>query len=226
MTIVRFLDIARGAVGLTQDDAAFRALCGPGETPERAAELARLSTCALFVRGCIAVALCGVPDPRFLSWRPPRVPPRLWAPYVIGDAMADLVATRSVAWSEALCHFADSTEARRALRPGAVVIVGTSGHEHVYIVESIERPGWPDGSIELVAIEAGQSDARGRQCVRRKRHEIDASGVDRTWGWPLPEGGPRATVPLPICAVGTVRAAEPEIRRPVTWVLDPRGLLE
>lgn len=223
MSIDRLLDIARGAVGLTQDDTAFQALCGPGERPERARDLATLSTCALFLRGCFATVLaeqdtcsgCGNVDRAGCNCclgKPPCVPERLWAPYRIGMAMADLVASILV-----------SNHVRMAqnYRPCALVIVGDPGHEHVYLVESIERDGWPDGSIELTAIEAGQVDHRGRQCVRRKRHEISADGVDHTWRWPLPADMPATdTIPLPRTS------ACPIIARPVTWILDPRPLLE
>ena len=57
---------------------------------------------------------------------------------------------------------------------------------------------WPDGSIEYDAIEAGQVDERGRQCVLRRRHEIGVDGVDRVAG-------------------GSARA--------VAWVLDTRSLV-
>lgn len=203
----RLIEIAQSAVGLTQDDAALQALCGPGETPGRARELSRLSTCALFLRGCLAFACAEVGGPH------DAVPPRLWAPYVIGNAMADLVYTceKTTAHDRLEAHLSN-------VRPGAIVIVGDSGHEHAYLVERIERDGWPDGSIELTAIEAGQVDKQGRQCVRRKRHEIDARGVDLTWGWPLPGGDLRDTVPLP-------QNGSPALRRPVTWVLDTRALM-
>ncbi len=106
MSVDRLIEIASGTVGLTQDHPAFRALCGPGETEERQRVLAGLSTCALFLRGCLAQVLreleicepcdghgahlgraCGA-----CGGVPPRVPPRLWAPYVDQRAMADLVA--------------------------------------------------------------------------------------------------------------------------------------
>jgi hypothetical protein len=227
--IKRILTIARGTVGLTQDDAAFHALCGPGERPEKARELARRLTSALFLRGCLASVLaeqdtcagCGGDGCDTCGGKPPAVPPRLWAPCKIGMAMADLVA---------VCRHVNACamEAKhRQLRSGALVIVGSAGHEHVYLIESIERDGWPDGSIDLTAIEAGQVDAAGRQCVRRKRHEISPQGVDRTWGGPLPDGHHMArrraddTVPLPDSARG-----EPIIARPVAYILDPRALLE
>lgn len=211
----RLLAIARAAIGLTEDDAAFQALCGPGETPERTRELARLSTCALFLRGCLVkaqarphdvgasglCARCGAD----LGERPRCVPPRLWAPYVTGQAMADLVATLR---TDGPPRFVEGS----GFAPGKIVIVGHwSRGEHAYLVESIERDGWPDGSIELTAIEAGQVDERGRQCVRRKRHEIDAIGVDRVLGTWVSEDFYRVNLhPRP---------------RPVAWVLDPRALL-
>lgn len=206
--IDRLLDIARGAVGLTSEDEAFQALCGPGEEPARARELARLSACALFLRGCLARAIFETWTDG--SWGMP-IPGRLWAPYVTGQAMADLVA---------VCHgrpvplSVNMRLVRRELGrifPGALVIVGAAGREHVYLVESIERDGWPDGSIELTAIEAGQVDGQGRQCVRRRVHEIDANGLDLVIGIGV-EG-----------RMDPVRE-EPR-RRPVSWVLDPRALL-
>lgn len=212
--IARLLEIASGAVGLTQNDAAFQALCGPGETPERARWLATLSTCALFLRGCLANAFLGWSDSALnvrpmplASSRPSRVPPRLWAPYKVGNAVADLVAVHE---GRAEGAGAPLEAKLSALRPGAIVIVGAPGHEHCYLVESIERDGWPDGSIELTTIEAGQRDVHGRQCVRRKFHEIDPAGNDRVLGrW----------------ASGIAYMRESEQTRPVSWVLDPRALL-
>lgn len=186
MSVETFIDVARGAVGLSADDVAFQALCGPGEPPERAAGLARdCSTCALFVRGCLWEAARRV-------GRPP--PTRVCAPYKVGMAMADVVDVLASRGAD-LGHLA----------PGRVLIVGRGGEEHVLIVETIERHGWPDGSIEYTAIEAGIEDEQGRQCCRRRKHEIDQAGNDRALGtW----FGPRLFV------------LDPKPARPVSWVLD------
>lgn len=207
----RLIDIARSAVGLTWDDAVLRSLCGPGEAPLRQRQLSRLSTCALFLRGCLAYTIMHCETPwsteDVVAWLEDDareiggagVPPALWAPYKIGRAMADLVAVM------------DSSHEPGRIVPGCMVMVGRPGHEHVYLVESIERDGWPDGSYEVVAIEAGQVDADGRQCVRRKRHEISAAGAD---------------VAMPYHVDAAVD--EPWSyghERPVVWILDPRPLL-
>lgn len=217
--IDRLLAIARGAVGLTSHDDGFVALVAPGEHPARAAQLAQLSTCALFLRGCLARALIDAADDVPL-WRalsqsgcPATVPPRLWAPYATGYAMTDLVAVHQASswrrWRAPAFPLDDGERAllRERVFPGALVIVGAGGREHVYLIDSVERDGWPDGSIELTAIEAGQVDRQGRQCVVRRRHEIDRFGVDR--------------------ALLREEPADPHGSpgRPVTWVLDPRALL-
>jgi hypothetical protein len=216
VTVERLIAIAAGVVGHGEADPAFRALCGPGETEQRQRELARLGTCALFLRGCLAHACSGWGlrevelslAGNVSSRKPERVPPRLWAPYVTGHAMGDLVATcRSVAGPGAHTR-------HLMIVPGAMVIVGRETHLHVYLVESVERDGWPDGSIEVTTIEAGQTDGDGRQRVERKRHEIDASGTDRITveqDHALGEWIPSSIGPCP---------------RPVAYVLGPRALLE
>lgn len=200
MTVDRLIAIAAGVVGLGEADAAFRALCGPGETEQRQRELAGLSTCALFLRGCLAHAFLD----GHMGALGKAVPPHLWAPYVIGRAMADIV--------EALPPERDRAGTRvwsfKDIRPGAIVIVGVDPSLHVYLVESVERDGWPDGSIEVTTIEAGQVDGEGRQYVARRRHEIDSTGIDRRIG---EDGDGEPLAPLP---------------RPVAYCLDPTKLLE
>jgi hypothetical protein len=222
--IERLLDVARRTVGLTSDDAEFRALVAPGEHETRRLALSKLSTCALFLRGCLARALLradadlAVLSPATGSRCPATVPARLWAPYATGHAMADLVAvhqgcrgSRVGAWRvpQAPLDVVELQVLRDRIVPGALVIVNAGRSEHGYLVESIERDGWPDGSVELTAIEAGQVDVQGRQCVRRRRHEIGAAGVDS----------------VPSIESGRGLITEARLRRSVIWVLDPRSLL-
>lgn len=236
MSTERLLDIARRAVGLTADDGQFLALVGPGETHARQVELARLSTCALFLRGCLATTITQMATAQAIADRvepqPPRVvvPPRLWAPYQQGKAMADLVAVCGRVRGDAHLGAIGGAyqvggdigpdEALVMLSPGLIYIVGTAGHEHAILVERVERDGWPDGSSELITIEAGQTDDRGRQCVRRKRHEIDASGIDRVVAW----ADPQAARVRPLGERVPNLQQAPSLPRPIAWVLDPRGL--
>lgn len=213
MSLDWLLTLASAAVDRTAESEHFRAMIAPGE-PERAPELEKLSTCALFLRGCLAYAimspLATTLSPGEIQGPPPpnlvrAVPPRLWAPYRIGMAMADLVEVHRQAGG---CRYvgpepaAYHPELLAGLRPGSIVVVGRGGAEHVYLVERMHRDRWPDEGYELDAIEAGQVDAKGRQCVRRKRHEITPAGVDM----------------CPSSRTGGV------VAKPVSYVLDPAVL--
>lgn len=219
MTVDRLIAIARGAVGLGEADAAFRALCGPGETPAMQAALAAKSTCALFLRGCLAYAhLLGdsaitleqaddwfLGDaPRGLPLTGHHLPPRLWAPYITGRAMGDLIT---------VCERVHLVDMRERLRPGIVLILGTGNNLHALLVERVDRAGWPDGSWTYESIEAGQIDGARRQRVERKRHEIDAAGVDR-----ITHEQDHATQAWEPSSVGPCP-------RPVAYRLDPSVLL-
>lgn len=200
MTIERFLEIANSAVGLCADDAAFRELVGPGETPAMQLALAKKSTCALFVRGCLSKVLLE----RFVGKKirdevgTEPLPRELCAPYRDGMAVANLVE---------VLHRAGRDPER--ITRGSVVIVGKERGTHVLIVEAIERDGWPDGTYELIAIEAGQRDANGRQCVVRRKHEI-VGGFDCAYEKEDPGG----------------KWILKSSARPVSHVLDSRALLE
>lgn len=205
MSLEYFIKIARGAVGLHAGDAAFRALVGPGENAAMQAALETKSTCALFVRGCLAKALIdseaerlALPALDLELVRARVVPARLWAPYIDGMAVGDLVTLLSHA----------GRDPGRITR-GSIVIVGEGRGTHVFVIESVERDGWPDGSYELIAIEAGQRDAKGRQHVVRRKHEV-VGGFECAYEQERPGG------------TWVLRSSA----RRVTHVLDPRRLLE
>ncbi len=222
MGVERFLEIVSGAVGLHAGDAAFRALVGPGETEEQQKILEQKSTCALFVRGCLAWVIVArniyrsspnpssfAPSPDWLAyklddyWYSLRgMPRRLWAPYVDGMAVADLVAT-----------LANTGRDPGRITRGSVVIVGEGRSTHVFVVESIERDGWPDGGYELTAVEAGQVDRECRQCVMRRKHEI-VVGDNGSFDCAYERKGPGGAWELASSA------------RRVTHVLDTKPLLD
>lgn len=108
------LALAQAAVGLSDgaDPDRYRALVAPGETPERAAEMAKASGCGLVVRGILG---------SLIQDR------RLTAPYEDGRVMSDLVAMarEADAWSS----YVSGAE------PGDLVF--WSGPEHVCVVEDV-----------------------------------------------------------------------------------------
>jgi hypothetical protein len=205
VTVDRLIAIAAGAVGQGERDPAFQALCGPGETPAMQRALAGKSTCALFLRGCLYEAIVSTPHVGWIAVPPPRIS----APYVDQRAMADLVAVCEVRRSPKHDQIRNLGWRFDGLQPGWIVIVGAGNNLHAYLVESVERDGWPDGSIEVTAIEAGQ-ELDGVQCALRKRHEIDSAGVDRIIGTQIR---------------GEWLPDHPRMfARPVAYVLDPNPL--
>ena len=114
MTPQDFLAIALGYVGCTAPDPRFLDLVAPGEDPARAQEMAKDSTCGLFVRGLLNVA--GVTDARVV------------APYHAGKVMSDLAAMAREAG--ALLPSLD------AAAPGDLIMLGNP--EHVFVLESLD----------------------------------------------------------------------------------------
>lgn len=117
MTIDDVIAFARSLDGMTADPSTpFRAeyldLIAPGETPQRAAEMATMSGCALTMRGVLR---------RFI------VHPVLEAPYRTGNAMSDLLRI-----SGGSCLRATGEPPQ----PGDIVIV--EGPEHTWIATDVD----------------------------------------------------------------------------------------
>jgi hypothetical protein len=140
----------------------------PGETPARAAEMARASGCALTCRAILR---------RFI------VHPILEAPYRDRQAVTDL--TRIAADADALTIvFAPrgrSPVHRVEAEPGDMLIVGGGddggGPEHAWTaLTSVEDPGYnhPYPSLLLDGLDGGQrtQDAGRHQCIQLRDHEL------------------------------------------------------
>lgn len=164
MTIDRaaLAEFALSLVGLTADTAPSRASCrerylaaiAPGETPAMAAQMARMSGCALVaLRGYLAA---------FIKH------PIVSRPYVIGHAVSDLVTVGREA--HAIREPGDAPEV------GDVVIVGGGtdggGSEHAWI--------FVEGTAsDAYGVDGGHFDVRGFQSVIRRPHAI-REGWDST----------------------------------------------
>jgi hypothetical protein len=138
--------------------ARYLALVAPGEEAQKAAEMARMSGCALVARGILREVL----EHELLE-----------RTYRIGHAMSDLVEIARRAGG--FYDYAD-----RIPEPGDLVIVGEGAAEHVWI--AVELLG-DDGRdcLDFDGLDGGQVDEHGAQCIRLRRHEL-ARGVDRTGG--------------------------------------------
>jgi hypothetical protein len=142
-------------VGVSAAPLQYRGIVGCTETPERAVELAKLSGCALTVRG-------------LWHWAGVRHP-ILLAPYRTGRAVADLVEIAQDSYA--------LTKVRDELPPlsgGDVVIVGEP--EHVWTVLDATVTDYPEKGTHLIrGLDGGQKDAHGNQCIFVKTHEITGS---------------------------------------------------
>lgn len=140
---------AKSLIGLSADPASARAnyiaLIAPGETSQRAAEMAIMSGCALVQRGILR---------RFI------LHPILEAPYRTGHAMSYLEQIAN----EARAHL--RTDA--PLFAGCIVIVGGGsdggGPEHTWYATDV------DGE-NVCAVDGGQVVDR-YQCVLRREHTV------------------------------------------------------
>jgi hypothetical protein len=137
----RLVALAGGFAGVSVSTARQRYLdlVAPGDPRAEYFAHPRTSGCALVVRGL---------------WREAGLDhERLRRPYVVGQAIADVVriAREAGAWV--------STFAERDVRPGDVILVGAPSHEHVYTVVGTE-----DG---IDSIDGGQLDDAGQQAIRR-----------------------------------------------------------
>lgn len=155
-TVDDVINYASSLAGLTADPsrpecrAAYLALIAPGETPQRAADMATASGCALVCRGILR---------RFI------VHPILEQPYVTGHAMSDLTKI--------------AFEAHAIVPPwappasGYIVIVGGGsdggGPEHAWTLLDDSGEG----------VDGGQRDAKGFESVALRSHVV-SGGWDRT----------------------------------------------
>lgn len=160
-------------VGMTTDPARYRELVAAGESASMAAEMCKMSGCALAIRGMW----------RELELDDPRVRP----PYKAGMAIAWIVgiARARNAWQP----LGRSVAQMVWPEPGDVVLVGgrdAGGPEHVYVVDVVDQK-----TGRLTTIDGGQRDATGRQVIQRKTRrwvvlggrvtdQATASGVVRT----------------------------------------------
>ncbi len=147
---------ARTLAGLSASEptrAAYLALIAPGETPQRAAEMALMSGCALVARAILR---------HFISH------PLLERPYVTGHAMQDLVQIG-----------VDARATRGALipEPGDIVIVGGGanggGPEHAWTCLDVVGDPYDAGAGLLVTgLDGGQLDGYGAQAIRTREREL------------------------------------------------------
>jgi hypothetical protein len=128
----------------SSDRGRYLDLIAHGESDVRAAQMALMSDCGLVARGILQEL--GVQHVR------------LYAPYVTGHAMSDLVA---VARDAGALHGPERTP-----EPGDFVIVGGGvdggGPEHVWMC-------LPDGE----GVDGGQRDAEHYEAIRIRKHDID-----------------------------------------------------
>jgi len=149
------LEYAASLDGLTAPSDEFLALITGGlETPTMAQAMARMSCCALVVRGL---------------WRAWGVQHEILdRPYVIGHAVSDLA---TIARSYGALY------ASRVPQPGDAVIVGGGsdggGVEHAYTVLSAEPDLYDEHVMSVTSIDGGQRTASGLQTICK---------MDRTLG--------------------------------------------
>ncbi len=150
------LALAYDGVGVTHDRDGYLELVGPHESEAMRAAMLTMSGCALVVRGL---------------WRMAGVrSPILDAPYLVGRAMSDVVeiAKGAGAWR---------TEELPGL--GDAVVVGSTGHEHVFTVTGAPGPG----ETAVSSIDGGQRDEYGSQRIEartRKWERLAGGGIQDT----------------------------------------------
>lgn len=144
--------------GVGGDRERYLDLVGRTEDPTLRASMANMSGCALVVRGL---------------WRElGLVDYRLEQPYVIGNAVADVM------------NIGREAGALRKLpclpMAGDVVIVGGGmdggGFEHVYTVISADAEFGADGAAIVHSVDGGAKDALGRQLIRANVREWEQRG--------------------------------------------------
>ncbi len=151
--------------------AAYLNLIAPCETPERAAEMAMMSGCAL-----VALAVLR----HFIAHG------RLEAPYRTGEAMADLVAIGREA-----CALRPTGSAPQ---PGDVVIVGGGtdggGPEHAWTALSVAWDPY-EPTVTVQGLDGGQRDDLGYETIVLRDHVIVGAtdstvpGLSRKVRWVL-----------------------------------------
>lgn len=143
----RATSFALSLAGLTHPDPRYSALVAPGETKARAAEMARMSGCALVVAAV---------------WRAVGIErPSLAAPYKDRTAVSRLMVIAHAA--NAWIPYSDAAQPC----PGDAVLL--EGPEHVYIAITSWRD--PYGDLVLDGIDGGQLDGYGAQKIEHKTHE-------------------------------------------------------
>lgn len=134
MTRDDVVSLASSFVGLRWPDPSYVELLMPRALEPQAnrAALVLQSSCALLVRALWRQLGCAHPI--------------LASPYRVGHAVSDVVAIASAAHA---WHGTDGTPG-----PGDVVLVGEVGHEHVYVVTSLEATHG-DG-MHVCSVDGGQ----------------------------------------------------------------------
>jgi hypothetical protein len=132
--------------GMTTDPEQYQALIADGETPERAAEMARESGCGLVVRGL------------WRSWGCADL--RLEAPYHDTKAIEDLVAMAREAGAWRSGHLDE-------LGPGDAVVL--EGPEHILTVVGV-RYGF------VHSVDGGQRDDAGLECIKSESRKLEWPG--------------------------------------------------
>lgn len=136
-------------------------LVAPGETPRRQAEMARESSCGLFLgRGYLRAVLATVPAP-------------LAGAYVDGRALADLRAAAAAA--------AAVRPPTHRPAPGDIVhlAAGPGGCEHVYLVVGAEPLPDELGGLGVDSIDGGQRLGAYEAVLARQRVLVtEGAGVE------------------------------------------------
>lgn len=170
----RTLDGLSAAPGDPERRAAYLDLIAPLERPQRAAEMATNSGCALVQRGILR---------RFIEH------PILAATYRDAKAVSDLVQIASGA--DATCGPGRRPEA------GDILIIGGGpgggGPEHAYMVLDVCDDPYEVGGLLVSGLDGGQRDDGGHQLVCVRDHVI-VGGLDRGLRVNDPGGGSRRVV--------------------------------
>lgn len=139
--------------------AAYLQLIAPGETPDRADELATMSGCGLVCRGVLG---------EFVAH------PLLEPPYHTGKVLEQLV---TIAREAGALHGPE-----RIPEPGDLVLVGGGrdggGPEHVWVALTVEPDPHDEHSLAVEGLDGGQRDAAGHQVVKLRKHVLGA-GYDK-----------------------------------------------
>lgn len=171
--LVACLALARSWVGIVADPTAadggyqrYLEIIAAGETPARAAELARMSGCALVLRGWLQLVLA----------QPPAC---LLAPYVTGRALVDVE-------DAAVC--AGALVPTSQLEAACVVHVGAiaGAPEHMWLAVDVTPDPW--GGFDAVGVEGGDRDAGGWERIHSRCRIVEARGghwVDAVEGGPV-----------------------------------------